>query len=839
MKESVFVTPFHSKQTFDFGGEAAVIGGGKMGADAAREFDRKLSYRTIHIVDIDPRQLKRAEKHLMDSYRQRALRSFLGNRSMAEMEARHIVDNRYNFILAKPGEPYEGLENANFIFEAASEGAKKAVYGTLAKSELKEDVVIATNTSAVPLPEIEEHAGPELGENIVGFHFYSPLVENINPLIDVNANKASKEAQKRMKYIADRMQKKTISPNPEASFPGSYFFEFAAALAVDDVENGERVEDVDRRFIALGFSEGPLMSLDRTGHAAYHGCGKVLGRVLPDDDNAKRVFEHDAHVKEFMEALKNSRNTGIDSENGKGIYEWDKPGALDARPLKVFRPETGEYTEISVTPDETIEKIEKEGEKTGYYRHVKTIPKLLTSNTETGKQARRDGIPALILQINEVLRGNLTPGQAYTTFRKGLKSKLNLEVYDLMGREKFEELRKRTIEENPDRAHLLELDETKLPEKFLEYGKHANTVVSPYNNEEVDAKLYEGWEIKRLSQLIVEKNIKDGVAVVTVDNPPRNPVTMELIDQLDYAMTDIENDDRIKSSVIALSGDSMIGEGAFVYSFFHGRFKRQKKVKPKNILARIQNFFRERFGKYEGNRLSPEKALALSEEGRKVYDKIANSDKFVIFATGDVFGGVAELTYTGKSIAMMNGSKFVQPEFRNLGIGDGLAAYARAKQKIGEDAAISLLLGNKLGTQDAKALGLVDIVGSDNLDTIGKAYEMAKRAVAGEDVEAELIKDRTSRDKSSVKLMTLNIKPGDSITKMAKKLQMSPQALERFLDKRDHYRGRTDIDHGFESEGLIETFSNEPNALEGLEALLQRRKPNYDYSEEIIYKPKN
>jgi len=816
MKEPVFVTPFHSKQTFDFGGEAAVIGGGKMGADAAREFDRKLSYRTIHIVDIDPGQLKRAEEHLFDSYYQRALRSFLGNKSMAEMEARHTVDNRYNFILAKPGEPYEGLEKANFIFEAASEGAKKAVYGTLAKSKLKEDVVIATNTSAVPLPEIEEHAGHELEENIVGFHFYSPLVENINPLIDVNANKGSKEAQKRMKYIADRMQKKTITPNPEASFPGSYFFEFAAALAVDDVQKGERVEDVDRRFRALGFSEGPLMSLDRTGHAAYHGCGKVLGRVLPDIDNAKKVFEDNAHVKEFMEALKNSRNIGIDSENGKGIYEWDRPGALDARPLKVFRPETGEYEEISVTPDETIEKIEKEGEKTGYYRHVRTIPKLLTSNTETGKQARRDGMPVLVLHINEVLRGNLTPGQAYVTSRKGLKSKLNLEVYDLMGREKFEELRKRAIEENPDRAHLLELDETKLPEKFLEYGKHANTIVSPYNNEEVDSKLYEGWEIKRLSQLIVEKNIKDGVAVVTVDNPPRNPVTMELIDQLDYAITDIENDDRIRSVVVPLSGETMLGEGAFVYSFFHGKFRRNEK-----------------------NKLSPKKALALSEEGRKVYDKIADSDKFVVFATGDVFGGVAELTYTGKSIAMMNGSKFVQPEFRGLGIGDGLAAYARVKQKIGEDAAVSLLLGNKLGTQDAKALGLVDIVGSNNLDTIGKAYEMAKRAASGEDVEAELIKDRATRDKSSVKLMTIDIKSGDSITKMAKKLKMSPQALERFLEKRDHYHDRTDIDHRFESDGIIESFSNEPNALEGLTALLERRRPNYDYSEEIVYQPKN
>ncbi len=124
--------------------------------------------------------------------------------------------------------------------------------------------------------------------------------------------------------------------------------------------------------------------------------------------------------------------------------------------------------------------------------------------------------------------------------------------------------------------------------------------MSPYNNEEVDAELHPGWEIKKYTELIVEKNIKDGVAVFTIQNP-NNWVSMELLDQLDYAITDIENDDRMKALMLTLSGEPMRGVGANTYTFFHGQYVRGGK-----------------------NKLSMEKALALSERGREVYERIKN-----------------------------------------------------------------------------------------------------------------------------------------------------------------------------------------------------------------------
>src|SRR5690606_17574352 len=68
----------------------------------------------------------------------------------------------------------DGVARADLIIEAVPENLelKKKVFGA-AEQRMKEDAILATNTSSIPLEDIRE--GLAKPERLVGIHFFNPV----------------------------------------------------------------------------------------------------------------------------------------------------------------------------------------------------------------------------------------------------------------------------------------------------------------------------------------------------------------------------------------------------------------------------------------------------------------------------------------------------------------------------------------------------------------------------------------------------------------------------------------------------------------------------------------
>jgi len=227
-----------------------VLGAGLMGAGIAGvAADVGVPVR---MKDASNAALGRGLKYVHDTFEERRRR-----RRLTRLELQKRVDR------VSPTLDYSGFARVELVIEAVFEDLelkRKVLAETQAATS--ESCVFASNTSSIPIADIARDAPRK--ERVLGMHFFSPVAKM--PLLEVIATPATApEALATAVGFGRRLGKHVITVNDG---PGFYTTRALAPYMNEGarlVEEGARVEDVDRALTAFGFPVGPITLLDEVG----------------------------------------------------------------------------------------------------------------------------------------------------------------------------------------------------------------------------------------------------------------------------------------------------------------------------------------------------------------------------------------------------------------------------------------------------------------------------------------------------------------------------------------------------------------------------------------------
>jgi len=275
----------------------AVLGGGFMGAGVASV---SLGLCPVVVRDISDEVLGRAAKTIDDGLKRQvrsgAIRRVEADRRRSRLLLTTMVDD---------------LEGADLVVEAVFEGLdlKRRV---LAETEERvgEDTVFASNTSALPISEIAAEARHP--ERVIGMHYFSPVPKM--PLLEIVVAGRTAQWATATAHAFGTAQGKTCIVVKDG--PGFYTTRILAPYlneAVLLVEEGARVEDVDRAMKDFGYPVGPLALIDEVGIDVAAHVAQDLGRAFAD-----RGLEGSGAMPQLFEAGLHGR------KNGCGFYLYPK-----------------------------------------------------------------------------------------------------------------------------------------------------------------------------------------------------------------------------------------------------------------------------------------------------------------------------------------------------------------------------------------------------------------------------------------------------------------------------------------------------------------------------------
>src|SRR5206468_648907 len=230
--------------------DIAIVGAGLMGSGIAQS--AAMGGATVRLRDVDTaavaRGLDAVRKLTTDAARKRVIE---------RRESARVISR------VTGATDYSGFRRADLVIEAVFEdiAVKRNVIKEL-EDAMREDAVIATNTSALPIAEIARNAMHP--ERIVGMHFFSPV--HRMPLVEVvRPEKADPRALARVVAEAQAMGKTAIVVRDTPGFYTTRVLGFMLAEAMSMLEEGARIEDIDRAMVAFGWPIGPLALTDEVG----------------------------------------------------------------------------------------------------------------------------------------------------------------------------------------------------------------------------------------------------------------------------------------------------------------------------------------------------------------------------------------------------------------------------------------------------------------------------------------------------------------------------------------------------------------------------------------------
>jgi len=197
---------------------------------------------------------------------------------------------------------------------------------------------------------------------------------------------------------------------------------------------------------------------------------------------------------------------------------------------------------------------------------------------------------------------------------------------------------------------------------------------------------------------LIGYQIEDGVATVTLDNPPANALSNALLDELDRAIEALGRKAEAKAVVITGAGKIFAG-GADIKE-----------------IAEID---------------SENRGRQLTARGQAILNRIERMNKPVLAALNGLFclGGGLELAMACHLRIAGDRIRLGLPEI-TLGIMPGFGGTQRLPRLVGTSKALELILtGDRIKAEEAREIGLVNEVVPDS-EVVNRARAVAKK-IAG------------------------------------------------------------------------------------------------------------
>jgi enoyl-CoA hydratase/carnithine racemase len=187
--------------------------------------------------------------------------------------------------------------------------------------------------------------------------------------------------------------------------------------------------------------------------------------------------------------------------------------------------------------------------------------------------------------------------------------------------------------------------------------------------------------IQVIEMEFVKLRIDEGIAVMTIDNPPVNVLSPKVLEELDQAVDEISSDPTARGVVITAAGTNAFCAGADVKTFAS---------------------------------IGPQKVPEMIKLGHIIFNKIEQFDRPVIAAiNGLALGGGCELALVCDIRVSSDRARFSQPEV-TLGLIPGWGGTQRLSRLIGPAKAKEMIFtGQMVTAQKAFRIGLVNKVVPD------------------------------------------------------------------------------------------------------------------------------
>ena len=200
------------------------------------------------------------------------------------------------------------------------------------------------------------------------------------------------------------------------------------------------------------------------------------------------------------------------------------------------------------------------------------------------------------------------------------------------------------------------------------------------------------------TKTLVHYEAQDGVALITLDDPPANTYTYQMMQQLDAAILRARMDESVHVIVLCGAGEKFFSAGANI-----------------SMLNEVTPTFKYYFCLHANETLS----------------RLEQTPKLVIAAlNGHTVGGGLEIAMAADlRIARRGGGKIGLPEV-NLGVLPGTGGTQRLSRLVGKSRAIELMVtGRTFDFDEAKSLGIVDdVYDADSRDAfMSQVMEYARR----------------------------------------------------------------------------------------------------------------
>lgn len=173
---------------------------------------------------------------------------------------------------------YQGFGRCELIVEAIVENMdiKKQVITELSK-HVSDDCIVASNTSSLSITEMA--TAYKKPENFIGMHFFNPV--HRMPLVEIiRGKKTSDKAVAAIYSFSKKLGKTPIVVNDGAGFLVNRLLMPYLNEAGFLLEEGVRIETMDKAMTGFGMPMGPALLIDEVGIDVAYKVGKIFEKAF-------------------------------------------------------------------------------------------------------------------------------------------------------------------------------------------------------------------------------------------------------------------------------------------------------------------------------------------------------------------------------------------------------------------------------------------------------------------------------------------------------------------------------------------------------------------------------